>query len=80
LLTHVPSSTVKPLSNTRWESRTKSVTAIRYQTVEIRSTLYELCHSSDVEPKDKSDAKNLHEVLGSFEFQHLYLLLLYMQI
>jgi len=68
LIKHVPSLTVKPLSNTRWESRIKSVTAIRYQATEIRSALYELRHASDVEPKDKSDAKNLFDVLGSFEF------------
>jgi hypothetical protein len=30
--------------------------------------LNELCHASDVEPKDKSDAKNLFDVLGTFEF------------
>ena len=36
LLKHVPSLTVKSLSNTRWESRIKSVTAIRYQPTELR--------------------------------------------
>nr|TKW33479.1 hypothetical protein SEVIR_2G238766v2 [Setaria viridis] len=68
LLKHVPSLTVKSLSNTRWESRIKSVTAIRYQATELRSTLSELHHDSDVEPKDRSDAKNLFDALGSFEF------------
>jgi hypothetical protein len=68
LLKHVPGLTVKALSNTRWESRIKSVTAIRYQAIEIRSALYELRHASDVEPKEKSDAKNLFDVLGTFEF------------
>jgi hypothetical protein len=48
---------VRALSNARWESRIKSVTTIRYQVVEIRSVLYELCHASNVEPKEKSDAK-----------------------
>ncbi|PNT61430.1 hypothetical protein BRADI_5g15112v3 [Brachypodium distachyon] len=68
LLKHVPSLTVKSLSNTRWESRIKSVTAIRYQASELRSALSELRHASDVEPKDKSDAKNLFDMLGRFEF------------
>ncbi|KAJ1294938.1 hypothetical protein BS78_01G184600 [Paspalum vaginatum] len=68
LLKHVPSLTVKSLSNTRWESRIKSVTAIRYQATELRSALSELRHASDIDPKDKSDAKNLFDALGSFEF------------
>ena len=68
LLKHVPSLTVKSLSNTRWESRIKSVTAIRYQAIELRSALSELCDASDTEPKDKSDAKNLFDALGRFEF------------
>jgi hypothetical protein len=67
-LTHVPSLTMKPLSNTRWGSRIKSVTAIRYQAVEIRSSLYELHHSSDVEPKDKSDAKIYMKYLAALSF------------
>ena len=68
LLKHVPSLTVKSLSNTRWESRIKSITAIRYQATELRSALSELRHASDTEPKDKSDAKNLFDALGRFEF------------
>ena len=56
LLKHVPSLSVKSLSNTRWESRIKSVTTIRYQATELRSSLSELHHSPDVDPKDKSDA------------------------
>ena len=62
------SLTVKSLSNTRWESRIKSVSAIRYQATELRSALSELRHSPDIEPKDKSDAKNLFDALGNFEF------------
>jgi hypothetical protein len=42
------SLTMKALSNTPWESLIKSVTTIRYQVAEIRSTLYELCHASHV--------------------------------
>nr|TKW20468.1 hypothetical protein SEVIR_4G090300v2 [Setaria viridis] len=68
LLKHVPSLTVKSLSNTRWESRIKSVTTIRYQATELRYALSELHHTSDIEPKDRSDAKNLFDALDSFEF------------
>ena len=41
LLKHVPSLTVKLLSNTHWESRIKSLSAIRYQSTELRLALSE---------------------------------------
>jgi hypothetical protein len=44
------------------------VKAIRYQATELRSALSELRHSSDVEAKDKTDAKNCFDALGRFEF------------
>ena len=68
LLEHVLDLTVKSLSNTRWESRIKSVRAIRYQALQLRSALLWLSEDGDTEPKDRSDAKNLYDVLGSFEF------------
>ncbi|PWZ14127.1 Branched-chain-amino-acid aminotransferase 5, chloroplastic [Zea mays] len=68
LCKHVPIFTLKSLSNTRWESRISSITAIRYQAKELRSALFELSHASDIEPKDKSDAKSLFDALGNFEF------------
>ncbi|EEC69513.1 uncharacterized protein [Oryza sativa Japonica Group] len=68
LLDHVKDLTVKSLSNTRWESRIKSVRAIRYQAPQLRSALLWLSEGRDTEPKDRSDAKNLYDVLGSFEF------------
>jgi hypothetical protein len=68
LLDHVPSLTVKSLSNARWESRIKSVHAIRYQTPHIRSALSKLHQSSDIEFSDKTDAKKLLKALDSFEF------------
>ena len=42
--------------------------AIRYQAGELRSALSELRHASDTDPKDKSDAKNLFDALGRFDF------------
>jgi hypothetical protein len=68
LLEHVHDLTVKSLSNIRWESRIKSVRAIRYQAPQLRSALLWLSKDPDTEAKDRSDAKNLYDVLGSFEF------------
>jgi hypothetical protein len=68
LLEHVKGLTVKSLSNTRWESRIKSVKAIRYQAPQLRSALKSLSEDSDTDAKDKSDAKNLYDILGSYEF------------
>jgi hypothetical protein len=42
LLDNVPKLTVKPLSDTRWESRIKSVQPIRYRTLEIRLALQQV--------------------------------------
>ena len=55
---HISKLTLKPLSQTRWESRLESVMTIRYQTLEIRDALLALCDDC-VDPKIKSDAKSL---------------------
>ncbi|VAH96864.1 unnamed protein product [Triticum turgidum subsp. durum] len=68
LLDNVPNLTVKYLCNTRWESRIKSVQAIRYQAPQLRKALLELQRTSNDDPKTKSDAKSLVTALGNFEF------------
>jgi hypothetical protein len=65
---HVESLTVKSWCNTRWESRIKSVKAIRFEAPNIRSALLQLSTDNDVESKDRSNAENLLDVLGTFEF------------
>ncbi|KAL0427226.1 UNVERIFIED_CONTAM: hypothetical protein Slati_2897400 [Sesamum latifolium] len=67
LLDHVYDLTVKSLCNTHWESRIKSVKAIRFQTSEIRSALLEL-HRTCEDAMSKSEAKSLVDSLESFEF------------
>ncbi|KAH7671986.1 HAT C-terminal dimerization domain-containing protein [Dioscorea alata] len=55
---HVPSLTVKPLSQTCWESLIESMTAIRFQDPEIRDAILELAKVSD-DPKTNNEANCL---------------------
>ncbi|KAK4551218.1 hypothetical protein RGQ29_032460 [Quercus rubra] len=65
---NVSSLTLKPLSQTRWESRIESVKAIKFQALEIRDALLQLAKTSE-DPKTKSEADCLTTYeLESFEF------------
>ncbi|XP_066357929.1 uncharacterized protein [Miscanthus floridulus] len=68
LTDNVERFTVKPLSDTRWESRIKSVQPIRYQAPQIRSALQEVERTSSDDPKAVSDAQSLVTALENFEF------------
>ncbi|XP_022881093.1 zinc finger MYM-type protein 1-like [Olea europaea var. sylvestris] len=65
---NVKGLTVKPLSQTRWESHVESVKPIMEQTAQIREALLDLAESNE-DPKVKSEVESLatHE-LQNFEF------------
>jgi hypothetical protein len=68
LLDNVPSLTLKPFSQTRWESQIESLKAIKFQTPQIRDDLLQLAKTSD-DPKTKSEANCLATYeMESFEF------------
>jgi len=60
--------TVKPLSDTRWESRIKSAQPIRYQAPQIRSALKEVERTCIDDPKSVSEARGLLKTIENFEF------------
>ena len=52
LLNNVPILTLKPFSQTRWESQIESLKAIKFQTPQIRDTLLQLAKTSE-DPQTK---------------------------
>lgn len=67
LKSKVPSLTLKPLSETRWECRVESVKAIRYQTSEVIDALLDVSAQSN-DAKIKSESMSLANEMQTFEF------------
>lgn len=67
---HISSLTLKSFSQTRRKSRIESVKSLRFQTLQIRDVLLELCEITD-EPKIKSEV----ECLANYELENFEFLL-----
>ena len=64
---HVNSLTVKPLCDTRWESRVESVKPLRYQLGDIYDAVVNLSESAS-DPKCRSEALGLAKNMKDFQF------------
>lgn len=58
---------LKSWSDTRWESRVKSIEAVRYQASNIREALLEV-RKKVADPLTKVEAQSLAEEIGSYRF------------
>ena len=67
---NMSSLTLKPLSQTHWESRIGIVKAIKFQVLEIRNALLQLAKTSE-DPKIKSEA----DCLGTYKIENFEFLL-----
>jgi hypothetical protein len=66
-LKYVRNISVKPLCETRWESRVESVKAVRYKPGEIYDALLEVSEQTN-DPKARSEAQSLCKELKNFNF------------
>ncbi|XP_059182372.1 uncharacterized protein LOC131961119 [Centropristis striata] len=66
LLKHVK-TTLKSWAETRWESRIKSIEAVRYQAGQVREALLEVRETTK-DPVVRVEAQSLAEEIGSYRF------------
>ncbi|XP_050535025.1 uncharacterized protein LOC126902046 [Daktulosphaira vitifoliae] len=69
LLKYVSDFTLKPMSDTRWESRVESVKPIRFQLCQVHDALIEISESTK-DPKIKSESSSL----ANYEFCYDFIL------
>lgn len=68
LLNHVTTLTVKPLCNTRWESRIEALMPLRYHIEEVYDALYEASQDQKLDAFGRNSALGLLKKLQSFKF------------
>lgn len=72
LLRHLPSLTLKPLSDTRWESRVDALLPLRYQLSEVHDALMDIVENSELSRNfdnvSRVEAEGLAKQIGKFEF------------
>lgn len=68
LLKNVSSLTVKPLCNTRWESRIEALLPLRYHIEEVYDALYEASQDKNLDAFGRHTAVGLVKKLQSFKF------------
>ncbi|XP_022165449.1 uncharacterized protein LOC111030323 [Myzus persicae] len=67
LLKYVSDFTLKPMSDTRWESRVESIKPIRFQLGQVHDALVEVSELTKV-PKIKSESLSLANYVFSYDF------------
>lgn len=72
LMRHLPSLTLKPLSNTRWESRIDALNPLRYQLSEVHEALMDIVEDPNLTGSSgnvvKAEAQGLAKNIGNFKF------------
>lgn len=68
LLKYIDTYTLKPLSNTRWESRVNSLKALRFQIGLIHDALYSIYEDSEIDNMIRDEASGLLNNLKQFKF------------
>ncbi|XP_065662852.1 uncharacterized protein LOC136085470 [Hydra vulgaris] len=64
----VQTLTLKPLSDTRWESRVESLKTLKYEYSKVYNALVEIANSSEYDTSTKFKANNLAKQMSRFTF------------
>ena len=68
LLKNVSGLTLKPLSDTRWESRIEAIKPLRYQIGKIYDALFSIYEDSDMDTSARDEASGLLNQVKQFKF------------